>query len=152
MANTKLLGRYHHLSTKDDDNSTDNSNNNSSSQLYFNQLASPYKDNSRKPLVDWNKPLFGHKHTSLQKILVDANKAIEKSTKFINKIKSRQIACINRAKSIPENATIRKEYIKCGKERCDIEHGPYYYAYWKDPENKKLKKRYIGDHMSKNKE
>jgi hypothetical protein len=26
-------------------------------------------------------------------------------------------------------------------------HGPYYYAYWKDPESKKLKKKYIGDHM-----
>jgi hypothetical protein len=52
----------------------------------------------------------------LQKILVNANKAIEKSTKFINKIKSKQLAYANRAKSIPENATIRKEYIKCGKE------------------------------------
>jgi hypothetical protein len=26
-------------------------------------------------------------------------------------------------------------------------HGPYYYAYWKDPETKKLKKKYIGTHM-----
>jgi hypothetical protein len=58
-----------------------------------------------------------------------ANKAIEKSTKFINKIKSRQLACVNRAKSIPENATIRKEYIKCGNEICEQKHGPYYYAY-----------------------
>jgi predicted transcriptional regulator len=31
-------------------------------------------------------------------------------------------------------------------------HGPYYYAYWKDPESKKLKKKYIGDHMPKDKE
>jgi hypothetical protein len=36
-----------------------------------------------------------------------------------------------RAKSIPENATIRKEYVKCGKEMCELKHGPYYYAYWK---------------------
>jgi hypothetical protein len=28
----------------------------------------------------------------------------------------------------------------------------YYYAYWKDPESKKLKKKYIGDHMPKDKE
>ena len=48
---------------------------------------------------------------------------------------------------MPENATIRKEYIKCGKKMCEIEHGPHYYAYWKDPEGKKLKKKYIGDHM-----
>jgi hypothetical protein len=51
------------------------------------------------------------------------------------------------------NATIRKEYIKCSKPFCHRhKHGPYYYAYWKDPENKKLKKKYIGRHMPKNKE
>ena len=135
MTNTKRLGRYHHWSTNN--NSTDNSNDNSSSQSYFNELASLYKENSKKPLLDLNKPLFGHKHTSLEKVLANANKAIEESTKFINKIKSRQLACVNRAKSIPENATIRKEYIKCGKEICEQKHGSYYYAYWKDPESKK---------------
>jgi hypothetical protein len=88
----------------------------------------------------------------LQKVLANANKTTERATKFINKIKSRQLACVNRAKSIPENATIRKEYIKCGKENCQHKHGPYYYAYWKDPETKKLKKKYIGDHMAENKE
>ena len=96
------------------------------------------KDNSRKPLVDWNKPLFGNKSTSLQQILENAHKTAEKAAKFLNKIKSRQLACVNRAKSVPENATIRKEYIKCGKEMCEQKHGPYYYAYWKDPESKKL--------------
>ena len=30
---------------------------------------------------------------------------------------------------------------------CQYKHGPYYYAYWRDPESKKLKKKYIGDHM-----
>jgi hypothetical protein len=114
LTNTKLLGRYPHITNNNDD---------SSSQSYFNGLASLYKDNSRKPLVDWGKPLFGNKRTSLQKVLENANKTIEKSTKFINKIKSRQLACANRAKSIPGNATIRKEYIKCGKEMCEIEHG-----------------------------
>jgi hypothetical protein len=71
------------------------------------ELAS-YKENSRKPLLDWNKPLFGHKRTSLQKLLANANKTTERATKFINKIKSRQLACANRVKSIPENATIRR--------------------------------------------
>jgi hypothetical protein len=92
------------------------------------------------PSLDWDKRLFGNKCTSLQKVLANANKAIEKSTKFINKIKSRQLACANRAKSIPENATIRKEYINCGMEICEHKHGPYHYAYWKDPESKKLRK------------
>jgi hypothetical protein len=74
-----------------------------------------YKDKSGKPSIDFSKPLFGYKRNSVKKVLANANKAIEKSTKFINKIKSRELACANRAKSIPENATIRKEYIKCGK-------------------------------------
>jgi hypothetical protein len=54
-----------------------------------------------------------------------------------------QSECSNRAKSIPKNATIRKEYVKCGKVLCyHGKHGSYYYAYWKDPETKKLKKKY----------
>jgi hypothetical protein len=105
---------------------------NSSSPSYFNEISSFHKQNRMRSLLDWDKPLFGHKHTSLQKVLANANKTIEKSTKFINKIKSRQLACANKAKSIPENATIRKEYVKCGKEICEQKHGPYYYAYWKD--------------------
>jgi hypothetical protein len=146
LANIKRLGRYHHLYTN-------NNNDNLSSQSYFNDLASSfYKENSRKPLGDWDKPLFGDKHTSFEKVLANAKKTIEKSTQFINKLESRELSCVNRAKSIPENATIRKEYIECGKQMCELKHGPYYYAYWKDPESKKLKKKYIGDHMPKNKE
>ena len=143
MTNTKRLGRYPNLSIN-------NNNDNSSSPSYFNELASFYKEKSRKQLFDLDKPLFGR--NSLEKVLANANKTIEKSTKFINKIKSRQLACANRAKSISENATIRKEYIKCGKQICEQKHGPYYYAYWKDPQSKKLKKKYIGDHIPKNKE
>jgi hypothetical protein len=146
LTNTKRLGRYHQPTNNN------NNNDNSTSQPRFNELASLYQDNGQKALLDWNKPIFGNKHTSLQKVFAKANKTIEKSTKFINKIKSRQLACVNRAKSIPKNATIRKEYIKCGKEICDQKHGPYYYAYWKDHESKKLKKKYIGDHMPKYKE
>src|SRR5919199_3886686 len=144
LANTKRLGRYHNLPNN-------NYNDNSNSQSYFNHLRLNYEGSS-KPLLDWNKPLFGNKRTSLQKLLANANKTSERATKFINKIKSRQLACANRSKSIPENATIRKEYVKCGKEICQHEHGPYFYAYWKDPESKKLKKKYIGDHMPKDKE
>jgi hypothetical protein len=104
------------------------------------------------PSLDWDKPLFGNKRTSLQKLLAHANKTTERATKFINKIKLKQLAYANRTKSIPEKATIRKEYIKCGKQMCELKHGPYYYAYWKDHESKKLKKKYIGDHMPKDKE
>jgi hypothetical protein len=143
----KRLGRYHNIPSN-------NSNNDEfSSQSHFSELASLFRDNSKKQSFDWSKPLFGHKRTSLQKVLGNANKTIEKSTKLINKITSKQLACANRAKSIPENATIRKEYIKCKKANCSHDrHGPYYYAYWKDSESKKLKKKYIGDHMPINKE
>jgi hypothetical protein len=109
LTNTKRLGRYHNLST------TNNNNDDFSTRSYINELASSFrKDKTCKSPINLDKPLFGNKHTSLQ-ILANANKAIEKSTKFINKIKTRQLACANRAKSIPENATIRKEYVTAGK-------------------------------------
>ena len=147
LANTRRLGRYHNIAS----NNTNNVSPNSQSPL--SELASLHKDNnSRMRSIDFSKPLFENKRVSLQKLLANANKTTDRATKFINKIKSRQLACANRAKSIPEKATIRKEYIKCGKEMCELKHGPYYYAYWKDPESKKLKKKYIGDHMTKDKE
>jgi hypothetical protein len=121
---------------------------------FFDRLAPLYKDMGWKPLIDWDKSLFflqGRRTQSLLDVIADGNKTLEKSTKFINKIKSRELACSNRAKSIPENATIRMEYIKCGKEICEELHGSYYYAYWKDPEIKKLKKKYIGTYMPESK-
>ena len=133
-----------------DSNSTSNEKNS-----FFDRLASHYRDVGWKPLTDWDKPLFfphGRRTKSLFKVLEGANKTLEKSTKFINKIKSRELVSMTRAKSIPANATIRKEYINCGKVVCQHKHGPYYYAYWKDPESKKLKKKYIGDHMPRKKE
>ena len=42
---------------------------------------------------------------------------------------------------IASNATIRQEYVKCGNPDCQISHGPYLYAYWK--QDKKLEKRYV---------
>ena len=147
LSNTRRLGRYDSPSANNI--STNNKGNSSSPASDFNRLASLYNGNDRKPFLDWNKPLFGHKCTSLQKVLAKANKTTEKATKFLNKTKSRQLAYANRSKLIPKNATIRKEYIKCGKEVCQHKHGPYYYAYWKDLESKKLKKKYIGDHIAK---
>ncbi|MGC1930215.1 MAG: hypothetical protein WA667_14675, partial [Candidatus Nitrosopolaris sp.] len=63
---------------------------------------------------------------------------------------------MNDDNGIPENATIREEYVRCGNtacQKCNIDshdnnqgkqrsHGPYLYAYWK--EGKKLKKIYVG--------
>ena len=33
-------------------------------------------------------------------------------------------------KKIPRGATLRLEFVNCG--RCLNQHGPYWYAYWKD--------------------
>jgi hypothetical protein len=64
-----------------------------------------------------------------------------------NKEKSMKSACQSRSKSVPNNATIRKEFVQCKKPNCyRHHHGPYYYAYWKDPETKRLRKKYIGSH------
>jgi hypothetical protein len=46
---------------------------------------------------------------------------------------------------IPPNATIRQEYVKCGNPDCQISHGPYLYAYWK--QDKKLRKLYVGKNL-----
>jgi hypothetical protein len=102
------LGRYHNFSCN-------NNNSKSRSQPDFSELASLHKDQSRMTSLDFNKPLFGNEYTSLQKLLENANKTTERATKFLNKIKSRQLAYANRAKLIPKNATIRKEYMPIGK-------------------------------------
>jgi hypothetical protein len=73
LSNVKRLGRYHNH-----DSSTNHNNDNSDSQSLFNDaLSSFYKDNNRKPLVDWNKPLFGYKSNSLQKLLLTGQSKIQ---------------------------------------------------------------------------
>jgi hypothetical protein len=70
-----------------------------------------------------------------------------------SKEKSIRLACQSRSNSIPKNATIRKEYVKCKKPDCCYErHGPYYYAYWKDPASRRLRKKYIGRYYIPDKE
>jgi hypothetical protein len=84
---------------------------------------------------------------SLDRLIEEGNRLIARVRALDNKEKSKKLACQLRSKSIPKNATIRKEFVKCKKSNCYHErHGPYYYAYWKDPETNKLKKKYIGRH------
>jgi hypothetical protein len=84
---------------------------------------------------------------SLEELIEEGNRLIARVRALDNKEKSARLACQTRSKSIPKNATIRKEFVKCKKPDCYYErHGPYYYAYWKDPETKRLKKKYIGRH------
>ena len=44
------------------------------------------------------------------------------------------------AEQVPATATIKREYVNCGK--CPTQHGPYWYAYWSA--KGKTRKRYIG--------
>ena len=84
---------------------------------------------------------------SRDQLLEEGNKLIARVQALDNKEKSIKLACQSRSKLIPKNATIREEFVKCKKPNCYHQlHGPYYYAYWKDPETKRLKKRYIGSH------
>jgi len=47
------------------------------------------------------------------------------------------------ATPIPAHATLRLEAVLCGKAGCSSrEHGPYWYAYWKD--EGRLRKAYVG--------
>jgi hypothetical protein len=84
---------------------------------------------------------------SWEELMAEGYRLIARVQALDNKEKLIRLACQTRSKSIPKNATIRKEFVKCKKSNCCYErHGPYYYAYWKDPETKRLKKKYIGRH------
>ena len=85
------------------------------------------------------------KHTPYHILVKKINKLLTEAKILHTKIDSEKAACWSRSRSIPENATIRKEYVKCKKRNCSRnQHGPYYYAYWKDAEIKRLRKKYIG--------
>ena len=47
-------------------------------------------------------------------------------------------------KNIVRGATLRLEFVRCG--RCPKEHGPYWYAYWKDYRGV-TNKQYIGKRL-----
>jgi hypothetical protein len=84
---------------------------------------------------------------SRDELMQEGYRLIARAQALDNKEKTMKLACQFRAKSIPKNATIREEFVECKKPNCHRHlHGPYYYAYWKDPETKRLKKRYIGSH------
>jgi hypothetical protein len=102
------------------------------------------KSSYGEPLINWDKP------TPIWKLLKQCRKTAERGEKLLKKFDARRESSINNLKSVPKNATIKKEYIKCGKPLCHRKHGPYYYAYWKeDPTIGKLKKKYIGKYFKK---
>ncbi|MBA3751029.1 MAG: hypothetical protein H0X03_09115 [Nitrosopumilus sp.] len=66
----------------------------------------------------------------------------------INQFKEIEISSKTILNALPKNASIREEFIKCGKDACNLcPHGPYYYAYWKEKtkdNQNKLRKKYLG--------
>lgn len=71
-------------------------------------------------------------------------KSIESLEKSISNLESNVVTVNGTSIPFPANATVREEFVKCGKLFCHrCPHGPYYYAYWRD-ENRKLRKKYLG--------
>jgi len=67
----------------------------------------------------------------------------------LKKLNAKKATSVKNSKYVPGNATIRQEYVKCGKWDCPrCKHGPYYYAYWKDG-NGKVKKKYVGKYATR---
>ena len=91
---------------------------------------------------------------SLDKMYEKGGSIIKQCEKLLVKMNSKREIANRNSKTIPQNATIRKEYVKCRKESClRCEHGPYFYAYWRDEKNhRKLKKKYIGKSDPREKE
>ena len=77
-------------------------------------------------------------------VFTDCDNIIIHSRNFLARINNHKKTSIKNYEDVPSNATIRKEFIKCGNHSCyRCKHGPYYYAYWRD-ENGKLHKKYLG--------
>jgi hypothetical protein len=89
----------------------------------------------------WNDPEFVSRYSD--RFYADGYALVNKTKNMLARLKTQEALSSTNYNSTPSTATIREEYVKCGKPYCSrCEHGPYYYGYWK--ENEKLKKKYIG--------
>ncbi|HET6641201.1 MAG TPA: hypothetical protein VFG77_06325 [Nitrososphaeraceae archaeon] len=62
-------------------------------------------------------------------LMEEGYRLIARAHALDNKEKSMKLACRSRSKSVPKNATIREEYVKCKKPKCYRQvHGPYYHG------------------------
>jgi hypothetical protein len=77
---------------------------------------------------------------SSYKVFSDSSTTIGKSRNFFGRLNKLKETSARNYESVPQNATIREEYVKCGNYSCGrCKHGPYYYAYWRD-QGKRYKK------------
>lgn len=87
---------------------------------------------------------------SSYKVFSDASNTISHSRDFFGRLNKLKETSRKNYESVPKNATIRKEYVKCGNYSCGrCKHGPYYYAYWRD--QGKGYKKYVGKYDPRNK-
>ena len=63
---------------------------------------------------------------------MEADTRMERHRKVINRLKEVRSSSIQRFNDILGISTIKREYVKCGKDVCELSHGPYYYAYCKE--------------------
>jgi hypothetical protein len=79
--------------------------------------------------LDLEKLLLADREKSrpFWKVLGDARKTAEYAETFIKKHELIESACSNRARSIPKNATIRKEYVNCKKPNWSLIKGLIHY-------------------------
>ena len=88
---------------------------------------------------------------SSYKVFSDASNTIGKARHFFGRLNRLKEISRKNYESVPENATIRKEYIKCGNYSCRrCKHGPYYYAYWTDRGMRH--KKYLGKYDPRDKQ
>ena len=66
--------------------------------------------------------------TYYNQLLHNTDKFLDHSKKFLAKSNTEQKMAMKNYKSVPSNATIKEERIKCGKSCLMCPHGPYYYA------------------------
>jgi hypothetical protein len=88
---------------------------------------------------------------SSYRVFSDASRTISHSRDFFGRLNKLKETSRKNYESVPKNATIRSEYIKCGNHSCRrCSHGPYYYAYWRD-QGKRFKK-YLGKYDPRDRE
>ena len=90
----------------------------------------------------------------------DQDALFRKMEKISRRLARKSETSVRNFASVPPKATIRLEYVRCGKRKCSkcfqvsrsdygkpyFYHGPYFCAYWRDENNQgKLKKKYIGE-------
>ena len=87
----------------------------------------------------------------LHKIYNRTEAVMDNTRKFLDKLEADRYSVNQNYKSIPDNAFLREEYIKCGKEFClRCKNMGHNIMHTEEIKMGKLKKKYIGKNNPKN--